>query len=250
MKIASIKTNKIKAGESSLEAVLDRAITRLEEGSIIAITSKIVSLCENNVVSLEAIDKEDLIVKESNLYPPATLSKYGHHFTITDNTLIPVAGIDESNGNGNYVLWPKDAQKTANQVRDYLAKRFDLQKVGVVITDSTCRPLRRGTGGIALAHSGFLALNDYVGKPDLFGKPFAVSQADIAGGIAAATVLLMGEGTEQTPIAVVSELPFVTFQPRDPSKDELQELTISLEEDLFEPFLKGVAWKQGERKQK
>ena len=66
-----------------------------------------------------------------------------------------------------------------------------------------------------LAYSGFRALNDYVGRPDLFGRPFTVSQADVAGGLAAATVLQMGEGAEQTPIAVLTELPFVQFQDRD-----------------------------------
>lgn len=249
MLVTGIKTDKIRAGEVSLAAILDSAISKLKEGSIVAITSKVVALCENSVVSFDEIDKEELIKQESDLYLPAKISKYGHHFTITNNTLIPVAGIDESNGDGKYVLWPKDAQKTANQVRVYLAERFGLKEVGVVITDSTCRPLRRGTGGIALAHSGFAALHNYVGKPDLFGKPFSVSQADITGGVAAAAVLQMGEGAEQTPIAVVSDVPFITFQDRDPSDEELSELNIPLEEDLFEPFLANVSWQQGGRKQ-
>lgn len=250
MIVTTVKTDKITAGALTLQALLDTAISDLTEGSIVAITSKVVSLCENNVVPMDSMDKEELIVKESNYYLPATLSKYGYHFTITDNTLISVAGIDESNGNGHYILWPKDSQATANTIRAYLRQRFNLQRVGVVITDSTCHPLRRGTNGILLAHSGFSALNNYVGKPDLFGKPFSVSQADVAGGIAAAAVLQMGEGTEQTPIAILTDLPFVQFQDHDPSPEELKETTISLEDDLFAPFLSSVEWKKGERKQK
>jgi dihydrofolate synthase / folylpolyglutamate synthase len=250
MVIRTIRTDKITANSIDLVSLLDATIPKLEESSIVAITSKIVSLCEGNVVSLDAVSKEELIKRESDYYLPASLSKYGHHFTIANNTLILVAGIDESNGNGVYVLWPKDAQKTANQVRAYLAKRFGLQKVGVVITDSACRPLRRGTLGIALAHSGFQALNNYVGQPDLFGKPFSVSQADVAGGLAAAAVLQMGEGAEQTPIAVLSELHLITFQDRDPSSEELEAIHISLEDDLFAPFLTAVQWQKGGRKQK
>ena len=250
MIIQSIKTNKITAGATDLLSLLDEAIVGLKEGSVLAITSKVVSLCENAVVPIGDIDKAELIIQESDLYLPATLSKYGHHFTITNHTLIPVAGIDESNGEQNYVLWPKDVQATANQVRAYIQERHGLQQIGVIITDSTCRPLRRGTGGIALAHSGFQALNNYVGKPDLFGKPFAVSRADVAGGLAAAAVLQMGEGSEQTPIAILSDLPFVEFQNRDPSEAELAELRISLDDDLFAPFLQTVEWKKGERKQK
>jgi F420-0:gamma-glutamyl ligase len=100
-----------------------------------------------------------------------------------------------------------------------------------------------------LAYSGFRALNDYIGRPDLFGRPFAVSQADVAGGLAAAAVLQMGEGTEQTPIAILSELPFVHFQERDPTAEELATVIISLAEDLFAPFLTSVQWQQGTRHQ-
>ena len=115
----------------------------------------------------------------------------------------------------------------------------------MVITDSTCHPLRRGTTGISLAHSGFYALKNYVGKPDLFGRPFSVSQANHAEGLAAAAVLAMGEGTEQTPLCIVSDLPFVNFNAENPHEDELKEINIPLKEDLFAPFLESVEWKKG-----
>lgn len=249
MKVTSVRTTLITAGATELIPMLERVIAELDEGSVIAITSKIVSLCEGSVIPLDQIDKEDLVVRESDFYLPASLSKYGHHFTITNNTLIPMAGVDESNGDGQYVLWPKDAQATANQVRAWARQKFGLSKIGVVITDSTCHPLRRGTNGIMLAYSGFRALNDYIGRPDLFGRPFTVSQADVAGGLAAAAVLQMGEGTEQTPIAILTDLPFVHFQDRDPTAEELATVIIGLEEDLFAPFLESVQWQAGERHQ-
>jgi putative folate metabolism gamma-glutamate ligase len=247
MKATAVKTELITAGATALLPLLERAITELEEGSVIAITSKIVSLCEGNVIPLDEIDKEELVVRESDLYLPASVSKYGHHFTITNNTLIPMAGVDESNGNGHYVLWPKDAQATVNQVRAWAGQKFGLSRIGAIITDSTCHPLRRGTNGIMLAYSGFRALNDYVGRPDLFGRPFTVSQADVAGGLAAAAVLQMGEGAEQTPIAVLTELPFVHFQDRDPTAEELATVIIPLDEDLFAPFLTSAQWHTGAR---
>jgi putative folate metabolism gamma-glutamate ligase len=245
VKVAALKTEVITAGVTELVPLLDRVVNDLQEGSIIAITSKIVSLCEGSVIPFDQINKDELVVRESDLYLPASLSKYGHHFTITNNTLIPMAGVDESNGDGQYVLWPKDAQATANQVRAWAKQKFGLGQIGVVITDSTCHPLRRGTNGIMLAYSGFRALNDYVGRPDLFGRPFTVSQADVAGGLAAAAVLQMGEGTEQTPIAILTELPFVHFQDRDPAAEELATVIIPLEEDLFAPFLTSVHWRKG-----
>lgn len=98
-----------------------------------------------------------------------------------------------------------------------------------------------------LAYSGFRPLNDHVGKPDLFGRPFRVSQVDVAGGLAAAAVLQMGEGAEQTPIAVLSDLPFVQFADGDPAPEELATIMIPLEEDLFAPFLLSVEWQKGKR---
>lgn len=108
--------------------------------------------------------------------------------------------------------------------------------------------MRRGTMGITLAYCGFKALKNYIGKPDLFGKPFSVSQADIAGGLTAAAVLQMGEGTERTPIAVITDVPFVEFQDREPSTEELTETTIPLEDDLFAPFLQNVPWQKGAKR--
>ncbi|HSH18773.1 MAG TPA: coenzyme F420-0:L-glutamate ligase [Candidatus Saccharimonadales bacterium] len=245
MHITAIKTPKIVLGDKTIFEVIDEALPTIEEGSIIAVTSKIISICEGNVVSKDTITKEELIVAESDLYLPAMLSKYGHHFTITRNMLISSAGIDESNGEGYYILWPKDAQKTANEIRKHLSAKHGIQNVGVVITDSTCQPLRRGIYGIFLAHSGFKALRDYIGKPDLFGRPMTVTQSNIAGGLAAAAVLAMGEGAEQTPLCLMTDLSSISFQSRDPSEDELDEITISLDDDLFAPFLTAVEWKQG-----
>jgi dihydrofolate synthase / folylpolyglutamate synthase len=249
MKVTSVKTERITAGATELLPLLERVIPDVADGSVIAITSKIVSLCEGRVIPLDKIDKDDLVVRESDLYLPASVSKYRHHFTITNNTLIPMAGVDESNGDGQYVLWPTDVQGTASHVRAWAKQKFGLSRIGVIITDSTCHPLRRGTNGIMLGYSGFRALNDYVGRPDLFGRPFAVSQADVAGGLAAAAVLQMGEGAEQTPIAILTELPFVHFQDRDPTAEELAGVIIPLDEDLFAPFLTSVQWQQGARRQ-
>ncbi len=248
MRVTGVRTERIAAGATELLPLLERVITDVADGSVIAITSKIVSLCEGRVIPIGQVDKEELVVRESDLYLPVGLSKYGHHFTITNNTLIPMGGVDESNGDGQYVCWPLDAQATANQVRAWARQQFGLSQIGVLITDSTCHPLRRGTTGIMLAYSGFQALNDYVGRPDLFGRPFTVSQADVAGGLAAAAVVQMGEGTEQTPIAILSDLPFVHFQDRDPTDEELASVIIPPAEDLFAPFLSSVQWRKGTRR--
>ncbi len=243
MIVKAIKTNKILPGGPSVFKLLDQFLSELKEGSVVAITSKVVSICEGRIVPIGSIEKEKLIKSEAEYYLPADLGKYGISFSITKNTLIPMAGIDESNGNGDYILWPADSQKSANGIREYLVEHFGLKKVGVIITDSTAMPLRYGTFGIVLAHSGFVATNDYRGKTDLFGRPFKVSISSVAGGLAAAAVLVMGEGNEATPIAVMEDLPFVQFQARNPTKKELDDFYIPMiSEDLFAPFLNSMPW--------
>jgi dihydrofolate synthase / folylpolyglutamate synthase len=191
--------------------LIDCYLEDLPSHAVVAIASKVVSLCENRVVAASESSKRALVEAESERERD-TLNTAGPHdfrFTITQNTLIPSAGIGESNVGGGYLLWPADPQRTANAMRSHLSRRTGAKHVGVVITDSTCTPLRRGTSGICLAHSGFRALNDYIGKPDLFGRPFRVGLANVAAGLAAAAVLAVGEGAERTPICVIDDVPFV-----------------------------------------
>lgn len=246
MLINPVKTKKIQSNKDDLLAILDSAVGKLTTNTIVVITSKIVSICEGSYIPVKEInDKKSLIISESEQYTVHNFASSKFIFTIKNNILIPSSGIDESNANQRYVLWPKDAQASANLIRQYLSSQNPELMVGVVITDSTCRPLSRGTSGICIAHSGFSALKNYIGKDDLFGRPMHVTQANLAAGIAAAAVLVMGEGTEQTPVCLVTDLRNIDFQDRDPTHEELEELYIPIEEDLFEPFLSGVEWARG-----
>jgi F420-0:gamma-glutamyl ligase len=248
MIIKPFKTGKILPSKMSIFELLDKYLLEVPEKSVVAITSKIISLCEGRVSPIPGPSKDELI-KQEYYYLATGRKKYKYSFTLTQNTLIPMAGIDESNANGQHVLWPKDPQKNANEVRKYLKHRFRLKEVGVVITDSTCMPMRWGVIGIALGYSGFKGINDYTGKKDLFGRPLQVSMAAVANGLASASVLTMGEGSEQTPIAIISEVPFVKFQDRNPTKEELELFYLKdKDEDLFAPFLNAVKWLPGKRK--
>ena len=164
MQVRAIKTPRLSAGTTTLTGLIDATVPVMPPGSVLAITSKVVSLCENAVAPADA-GKEDLIQADADYYLPGEHSKYGIRFTITRDTLIPSSGIDESNFGDGYVLWPRAPQRTANAVRSHLVNRSGHEQLGVVITDSTCRPLRRGVSGIAIAFSGFMPLRDYVGEP-------------------------------------------------------------------------------------
>jgi putative folate metabolism gamma-glutamate ligase len=245
MKITSIKTNKIRPHKQTLFEVLDKYLTAVKEQSIVVITSKIVSVCEGRIVKIGKAGKKDLVEKEAEYFLPPEESKYNVTLTIKGNLLMPTAGIDESNAAGYYILWPQNPQKTANEVRRYLRKRFSVKKVGVIITDSKTTPLRWGTTGVAIVYSGFSALNNYIGKKDIFGRKFHIQKANIIDALAASAVLVMGEGAEQTPLAIIEDVPFVRFKEKNPSRKELKDLNINIDDDLYGPLLKSVKWRRG-----
>jgi dihydrofolate synthase / folylpolyglutamate synthase len=247
MQIQAIKTHKITTTDRNLFAILDAYISGLDEGSILAITSKIVAICQGRVVPIGTVDKRTLIVQEADSFLPPDHSKYHMTLTITQGLLVPTAGIDESNGNGYYVLWPHSPQDTANAVWAYLRRRFGRERLGVIITDSRTTPLRTGVTGVTLVHSGFRALNNYVGTADCFGHRLRITQGNVVDALAAAAVFVMGEGSEQTPLAVISDLPSVHFQEREPSAEELQRLRIAQEDDIYGPLLMSVPWHKGHR---
>lgn len=241
MKINSIKTDKIRPFDRSIFSVLDASIADMPERSILVITSKIVSICENNVVK-KTMSKKDFAKQEADLYLPEIHNNHNYLLTIKNNILIANAGVDESNVENHYVLWPKDPQKSANDILDYLKDKFGRKEIGVIISDSKTTPLHRGISGVAIAYSGFSPLKNYIGKSDLFGFKLGVTKAAIYDSLAVAAVIVMGEGDEQTPMALIEDLPFVEFQDSHPSQAELDELNISLEDDLYAELLTSVDW--------
>ncbi len=242
MNIQSIKTEKITPNTLSVTDLIEQYITKIEENSILVITSKVISICEGSMVKKTSQSKNDLAAKEADLYLPPSQSKYDVTLTIKNNQLIPSAGIDESNGDGHFIFWPKDPQQTANSCREFLIKKFNLMNVGVVLSDSKTTPLRWGTTGTSIAHSGFMAINDFIGKPDIFGRHLAMTKVNVVDALACAAVLQMGESNEQTPLAVITDVPFVQFQHRNPTQEELDSLHIALEDDIYAPLLNSVYW--------
>jgi dihydrofolate synthase / folylpolyglutamate synthase len=245
MQVVAYTTDKITVNSHTLEAVLVAAIPALAERTIVAITSKVAALCEGRAVPIDGTDKDTLIAREAQRYLPRSRSRYNVSFTITHDMLVPTAGIDESNGNGSYVLWPKDPQTTANRARAFLCAHFGVQDVGVILTDSALRPMRWGVTGMAIAASGFTPVRDAIGEPDLFGRELRFTKESMQDGLASAAALVMGEGNQQTPIAVITDVPFVTFTRRDPTPEELQALVIDPADDIYAPFLTAVDWQTG-----
>ena len=245
MKITPVKTEKLLPVRQSLTSIIEAHIPSLPNGSVLAVTAKIIALCQGRFVKIGEGDKDELVRNEAEYYLSGSENRYGIPLTIKHNILVAWSGIDESNGAGTYVLWPDDPQGVANELRRFLVQKYGVEQVGVIITDSRTTPLRMGVTGVTIAHSGFAAINNYIGKPDLFGVTMKVTRVNVMDGLGAAAVLVTGEGDEQTPLTVIEDVPFVQFQPRDPTADELAQLSIALDDDLFAPLLRAAHWHKG-----
>jgi len=232
MRVTALPTRLVKPGDNLFD-VIEEAILQIPEESVFVITSKIISICEGRIVGKsEGVTKHDLVRSEAML-------------TVNNNQLFVNAGIDESNVEDAFVMWPANLQEWANEIWYWLRDTYDVDKVGVIISDSRTTPLQWGVTGASLAHAGFLALNSKIGFPDLFGRDIKMTKVNVAQALAAAGVLEMGETNEQSPVAVISEVREVIYQDRVPTAEELEDMKIALKDDVFAPLLTAVDWRIG-----
>jgi dihydrofolate synthase / folylpolyglutamate synthase len=248
MIVTPIKTPIVHIGDDLFE-ILKKNLPKIQENDVVVVTSKIVALCERAVIPISEgapIDeKYKLVAQEAEYYTDPQSSKYNLMLTIKNQVLAVNAGIDESNVEGHYVLWPKDLQASANQIWNWLRKTYQLKHVGVIISDSKTIPLKWGVVGVALSHCGFVALNNLIGTPDLFGRPMKMTQVNVSEALAVAAVYEMGESNNSTPLGIISDALNVRFQDHEPTQEELNALKIELEDDAFAPILQKVDWRKG-----
>lgn len=231
MEIKALKTSVFKENQDLLKFIL-RYFKKIPEKSILVITSKIVALSEGRVVDF--IDKKQkikLIKKESTFALKTPLA----WVTIKDGMVMASAGIDESNAQGKLILLPKDSFASAELLRKQLQEIFKIKKLGVLITDSRTFPLRAGIVGVALGYAGFKGIRDYRGTNDIFGRELKMSRTDVADSLATSAVLVMGEGKERQPLALITNAP-VEFS----EKVNKEELIMNPHEDLYKPFFEKI----------
>lgn len=227
MLVLPLKTKLFKENENLL-AFLDKYLPKIKKKDIVVVTSKIVALSEGRFCVVKNEKEKDVVIEKESDWGVKTKYVY---LTIKDGDVLANAGVDESNANGKLVLLPKDSYKSAKVIRDYLRKKYRLKNLGIIITDSRLLPLRAGVVGIALGYAGFKGIKNYIGKLDLFGRPFEFSKTDIADSLATTAVLTMGEGAEKQPLCVISDAP-VEFTDRI----NRTELKIDIKEDIYKPL--------------
>ena len=205
---------------------LDRAGMDLEQGDVVVVAQKIVSKAEGRIVDLATVeprpeaerlatkcDKDPRLI-ELVLREAAAVLRTVPGVVIVEHRLglvLANAGIDQSNlrpgdDHGHALLLPEDPDASAAALREALAVRYRIGRLGVIVNDSVGRAWRLGTVGLAIGVAGMTALQDLRGERDRFGRQLQVSETGIADQIASAAQIVQGEGDEGTPVVRVRGL--------------------------------------------
>lgn len=189
---------------------------KANDGDIIIVSSKFVSMSQGSVVELEKVKPSrkavemaaklsmnekltELVLRESDFVFSGVP---GFILAVKDGVIAPNAGIDRSNvQRGHAILHPREPFKVAEVLRrKFLA--YGGKKVGIVITDSRLMPTRTGTIGVAVAVAGFEPVDDLRGSKDLFGNTLRVTLKATADSIATAANMIMGESNDSIPVVI------------------------------------------------
>jgi len=250
LSVYPIKTEVIKPNTDLAKTIADSlyaANLTPRDGDVIAISAKVVSFSEGNLIRLEGIRPSSLAYSLANKYslPPefveAILAEAdevlggvsGALLTIKNNIIVANAGLDLSNAPPGYAIpWPKDPKSSCEKLRKKLRELLKAD-ICTMITDSKVHPLRLGSTSIALAVSGFQPVEDLRGSQDLFGKTIKIKRMALADALACAAQLVMGEARESCPAALIRGISLKRV-----NSSFSTEMTISKDECLYLKNLK------------
>lgn len=226
MRLFSVRTEVVQIGQDITKLILESLKAQnleLEDDDILALTSKIVAYSEGRIIKLGDLkpsEKAKKLARSFSLKPEfAELilceadEIYGGAkkavLTLKRGVLTANSGVDNKNAPEDYVvLWPENAKEKVGSIREELLNVTGFH-VAVMVIDSGLTPLRLGTKGLALAVAGFKPIMDLRSRKDIFGKPIRITRHSVADDLASAAHLLMGEGSEKTPIVLIKDAPVV-----------------------------------------
>jgi coenzyme F420-0:L-glutamate ligase len=232
MKMKGLRSRIIKEDDDIYEVVkesLEKNEVKLKDMDILVIASKVLALTQKKILKVKSADYKKGDLKDIIEEEGGKLFETNYCWlTYKDNHLIPNAGIDKSNmPRGKIVLWPDHPYKAAKNIQKKLKEEYKIKKLGVIISDSTCSPLRTGVHGISIGYFGFDGLEDLRGEKDIYNNKMEVTRRALADCLASAALIVMGEADEQKPLAVISDAP-VNFTEKDPDIKAMP-----IDDDLF-----------------
>lgn len=211
--------------------LLDQFLPALKEKDVVVITSKIVAIHQGRFVPAKSMKQKLALIKQE---ADGVIPGQPHGLTLKGTVLTPYAGIDRTNSNNHYILWPGRPYQTARKIWLHLKQRRCLKKLGVIISDSFCLPLRWGHMGISIGFWGFHPNRSYTGSKDIFGNKIIAGNSNLVDALSSLSGAVMGEGREQTPLLIIrgfNRLKFTSLPAR-------QELLAGPKKDMYSPLLR------------
>jgi coenzyme F420-0:L-glutamate ligase/coenzyme F420-1:gamma-L-glutamate ligase len=221
-----------------IEAV---APSDLAGGDVLVVAHKVVSKAEGRVRSLESITPGERALalaaehrKDARLVQ-AVLDESAEVLRAHDGVLIcethhgfvcANAGVDQSNATepGELVLLPANPDESARRLRAGLPAH-----PAIVIADSFGRPWRLGQTDVALGAAGLMALDDWSGRPDAYGRELRVTAIAVADAAAAAADLARAKDSRR-PVVLLRGLERYVTEEDGPGAAPLRR---AREQDLF-----------------
>jgi coenzyme F420-0:L-glutamate ligase/coenzyme F420-1:gamma-L-glutamate ligase len=224
MHVIPVKTPLITENDDLTEILLNelgKMRSGIEDGDIIVVASKVVSLTERRyrkVSDIKVTEKARKMGRKLAIAPPLMQlildesdsileGSRGYVLAVRKGFPCVNACIDAANSpNDSLILPPENSDESARRMKKKV-EGITGKKVAVVVADSGLLPGRRGTIGVALGFAGLMPARNYVGKTDLYGRQFKVTYQSVVDDISSAAKLLMGEADERVPFVVVRGAP-------------------------------------------
>lgn len=213
----------IEPGDDLASTIFDSILKNhidISSGDVLIIAQKIISKSEDRYVDLQTLNPSSEAVRLSKkmnrdpFFIQAILNESNEIVSIDKNVIIVEhklgfininAGIDRSNipqEINQVLLLPENPSKSADLIQKKLSRRLN-RNISVVITDSMTRPYRSGITNFALASSNLQSLINLTGDKDIYGNLLKNTEIAIADEIAAASGLLMGQGSDMQPVILL-----------------------------------------------
>jgi coenzyme F420-0:L-glutamate ligase/coenzyme F420-1:gamma-L-glutamate ligase len=212
----------IRPGDDLAGLIAAAAPEDLGDGDVLVVAHKVVSKAEGRLRDLDEVEPGERAraLAEEHAKDPrlvqAVLDESAELLRAVDGTLICVthhgfvcanAGVDHSNvsgATGEVVLLPDDPDRSAARLRS------DIEEVrgvcpAVLITDSFGRAWRLGQTDVAIGAAGLTPLDQWIGRPDGFGRTLRVTSIAVADSIAAAADLVRAKDSLE-PVVLVRGL--------------------------------------------
>jgi coenzyme F420-0:L-glutamate ligase / coenzyme F420-1:gamma-L-glutamate ligase len=208
----------VRPGDDLARLLADAAPADLGDGDVLVVAHKVVSKAEGRLRLLEEIEPGEqarAIAAEHGKDPrlvQAVLDEAVEVVRAGDGVLVCAtrhglvcanAGVDRSNASrpGELVLLPEDPDGSARRLREGIGAARG-RRPAVVIADSFGRAWRVGQTDVAIGVAGLAPVDQWIGRPDAYGRELRATSIAIADAVAAAADLVRAKDSHQPAVLV------------------------------------------------